>query len=283
MNWKGFHSRILLICVVFPALAVLILVLPQLTHLALNVVVVAATIIGAFETEAFFRGRGIPTSRRFAPLFSGTLPAFAWLEAAGFLPQGYLLLWTAGVCGIVMVRAIVFQRAAPLPALLSFVSSSFFVLLYPGFFLTYLVRISSLPSSSLCILYYFCLVFGNDMSAYFAGSLWGGSTRLNLPVSPQKSIVGFVAGLTGSLIVVILFHFLAPPFLPFGLPGKLLMGLAVGTLVIIGDLVESGLKRSGSVKDSGIIIPGRGGMLDSVDSMLLSAPLFYYLLSVGIR
>ncbi len=54
------------------------------------------------------------------------------------------------------------------------------------------------------------------------------------------------------------------------------MGVVVGLTVMLGDLLESGLKRSAGVKDSGIVIPGRGGILDSVDSMVLSAPLFYY-------
>jgi phosphatidate cytidylyltransferase len=123
-------------------------------------------------------------------------------------------------------------------------------------------------------------VFGNDMAAYFAGSLWGGSTRLGLPVSPQKSIVGFIAGVFGTLLVVITFHLAAPDFLPFGLPLKLLLGFGMGVLIILGDLVESGLKRSAGVKDSGIVIPGRGGVLDSVDSMLLSAPFLYYFLII---
>jgi phosphatidate cytidylyltransferase len=63
----------------------------------------------------------------------------------------------------------------------------------------------------------------------------------------------------------------------FGVLGNVLLGLLVGIAVIFGDLIESGLKRSARVKDSGIAIPGRGGMLDSIDSLLFSAPLYYYL------
>ena len=283
MNWKGFLSRIGLISIAFPLLVVLIFLLPGLTHLAFNIAIIAITIIGAFETEALMRARGIPSSRWFAPLFAGVLPALTYLEAAGMLPPEGLPLGTAAVFAVVLVRSIVFQRTATLPDLLSFVSSSFFVLLYPAFFLSFVVRLSSLPSASILIAFFLSLVFGNDMAAYFAGSLWGGSTRLGLPVSPQKSIVGFAAGLAGSLIAVLLYHFLAPDQLPFSFPSRLAMGLAVGVLVIVGDLVESGLKRSAGVKDSGIAIPGRGGVLDSVDSMLLSAPLFYYILSMGSR
>jgi phosphatidate cytidylyltransferase len=283
VNWKGFGFRIGLIAVTFPLLIIFIFFLPGFTHLAFNIALVAVTVIGAFESEALMRARGISTSRVFVPLFAGTLPALTYLEVAGIIPPEGLPLGTALVFSVVLVRSIVFQRTSTLPNILSFVSSSFFVLLYPGFFLSFIVRLSSLPSASILIAFFLSLVFGNDMSAYFAGSLWGGSTRLGLPVSPQKSVVGFTAGLLGSLIVVLLYHFLAPGSLPFSLAGRLFMGSAMGVLVIIGDLVESGLKRSAGVKDSGIAIPGRGGVLDSVDSMMLSAPLFYYILSMGSR
>jgi phosphatidate cytidylyltransferase len=283
VNWKGFFSRVLLIAIAFPVLATLIFLLPNLYHLGFNIVVIAATVIGAFETAALFRVRGIPTSRWFAPILSGTFPLVAYLEIAGLIPPGSLFLWITLSFGVLFVRAIVFQRSATLASILAFVSSSFFTLLYPAFFLTYLVRLSSLPSPALNILFFLCIVFGNDMSAYFVGSLWGSSTRLNLAVSPQKSVLGFLAGITGSLVVVLIFHALTPGYPPFGLPMNLLVGLILGVLTILGDLIESGLKRSAGVKDSGIIIPGRGGMLDSVDSMLLSAPLFYYLLTMAPR
>ncbi len=283
MNWKGFTSRILLVAIAFPVLIALIFFLPQLTHLGFNIAVVAVTVIGAFESEALMRSRGIPTSRWFAPLFSGALPALTWFEVAGIIPPEAVTLGTAGIFSVVLVRSIVFQRTATLPNIISFVSSSFFVLLYPGFFLSFIVRLSSLPSASVLIAFFLSLVFGNDMSAYFAGSLWGESTRLRLPVSPQKSAVGFAAGLAGSVIVVLLYHFIAPGSVPFGLPARICIGLATGALVIIGDLVESGLKRSAGVKDSGIAIPGRGGVLDSVDSMMLSAPFFYYVITMASR
>jgi phosphatidate cytidylyltransferase len=278
MNWKSFLSRISLVAVAFPILGVLIFVFPQLTHLGFNALVVGVATVGAFETETLFRSRGMPTSRWLVPILAGTLPAAAYLQTAGYLPAGIFGLWTVCAFGGVLAWALVLQRTATLPSFLSLVSGSFFTLLYPAFFMSYVVRLSALPHPSLSIAFYLCLVFGNDMSAYFAGSLWGASTRLNLPVSPQKSVVGFVAGLVGTMIVVFLFWVLAPPgYSRFGLGGTFLAALPIGLVTMLGDLIESGLKRSARVKDSGLAIPGRGGVLDSVDSMILSAPLFYYI------
>ncbi len=280
MNWKGFQTRILLVAIAFPILGVFIFVLPQLTHLGFNVLVAAVAAIGAFETESLLRSRKLPTSRWVVPAVAATLPISVYLEIAGLLPLGFARLWIMAAVGGVLVWAMVLQRTRTLSSFLSLVSSCLLTLIYPAFFMSYIVRLSSLPHPSLSIAFYLCLVFGNDMSAYFAGSLWGASTRLGLPVSPQKSAVGFIAGMVGTLIVVLLFRLLAPAgYSRFGLGGTLLAVLPVGALSILGDLIESGLKRSAGVKDSGIVIFGRGGVLDSVDSMLLSAPLFYYIFS----
>ena len=197
MNWKGFLSRVLLVGVTFPVLGVLILLLPYLHHLAFNLLVIGVTLMGALEMCALFRSRTIPTSRYLAPILAATLPIGAYLEVAGVISAAWMGVWLPAALGIILVRAVLFQEKRKLATVLAYASSSYFTFLYPALFLTWLVRISSLPEPSLSILFFMCLVFANDMCAYFAGSLWGSSTRLNLPVSPQKSVVGFAAGLVG--------------------------------------------------------------------------------------
>jgi phosphatidate cytidylyltransferase len=276
VNWKSFRSRVILVGIAFPLLGVIILLLPHVHHLGVNILVVRVSLLGGLEMAALFRARKIPTSDTLAPILGASLPAGVFLEVAGVLPAGWMGLWLPAALGIILIRAVLFHKDRNLTEVLAYASSSFFTFFYPGFFLTWIVRLSSLPEPSLSILFFLCLVFGNDMAAYFAGSLWGASTRLNLPVSPQKSAVGFAGGLFGSLVVVGLFLWLTPGFPRFGLPLDIVLGLSTGVTVILGDLLESGLKRSAGVKDSGIVIPARGGILDSVDSMILTAPLFYY-------
>jgi phosphatidate cytidylyltransferase len=278
VNWKGFLIRIVLVGVAFPVFAVLILALPQLHHLGFNVIVVLATVTGAFEMSALFRARKIPTSSVLAPVLAAAFPIGAWLEVGGYVPAAWMGIWMPAAVGILLMRAVFFRGGRKLSTVLAYASSSVFTFFYPGFFLAWIVRLSGLPEPSLSILFFLCLVFGNDMSAYFAGSLWGASTRLKLAISPKKSIVGFAAGLLGSLIVVGLFAFIVPDFPRFGIPARLALGLCTGATVILGDLLESGMKRSAGVKDSGGVIPGRGGMLDSIDSMIFTAPLLYYVI-----
>ncbi len=278
MNWRSFLVRLLLVVVAFPVFAVLIFLLPHLHHLAFNALVVAATVAGAFEMASLFRARGIPTSTMLAPILAAAFPIGAYLEVCGLFSPAWMGMWLPAAVGIILVRAVFFHGERKLSTVLAFTSSSVFTFFYPGFFLAWIVRFSGLAEPSLAILYFLCLVFGNDMLAYFAGSLWGSTTRLNLTISPQKSILGFVAGIVGSLLIVGIFQLAVPAFPRFGVGLKIVLGFLAGVTVIVGDLLESGLKRSASVKDSGGIIPGRGGILDSVDSMIFTAPLYYYVL-----
>ena len=120
-----------------------------------------------------------------------------------------------------------------------------------------------------------------DTFAYVIGSLFG-RHPLRSPVSPKKSIEGSVAGLLGALITAwILGRYWARGW---ELWQVLLCGLFVGAASQLGDLFESLLKRDSAVKDSGNIIPGHGGFLDRVDSLLFSfAALYYFLLWVIFR
>ena len=276
MNWRGFLIRILLVGVAFPVFAVLIFLLPQFHHLGLNIIVVFATITGAFEMAALFRARKIPTSALLAPVLAAAFPIGAYLEVWGYFPPAWMGIWMPTAVGILLMRAVFFRGGRKLTTVLAYASSSVFTFFYPGFFLAWIVRLSGLPDPSLSIVFFLCLVFGNDMAAYFAGTLWGASSRLNLEVSPKKSILGFAAGLLGSFIVIGLFALVVPNFPRFGIPVRLALGFCTAVTVILGDLLESGMKRSAGVKDSGGVIPGRGGMLDSIDSMIFTAPLFYY-------
>jgi phosphatidate cytidylyltransferase len=279
VNWKGFAVRIAMVAVALPLIGVLVFLLPWRTHLALNLVIAAVSVIGSLEVVGLLGARRIPVSRILAPALAGSLPVAAYLQAAGIVPGVELhLLWTIAVAGIILVRAIIFQRTATLRGLLAYAGASLLAVLYPAFFLSFVTRMTGLAQPSLAVAFFLCVIFGDDMLAYFAGSLWGRSTCLHLAVSPNKSAVGFAGGVAGAAIVALLFHWLADGFPHRGLWLDLAIAVAIGIVGIVGDLVESGLKRSAGVKDSGVIIPGRGGILDSVDSIALAAPLCYCLL-----
>jgi phosphatidate cytidylyltransferase len=130
------------------------------------------------------------------------------------------------------------------------------------------------------ILYTLLLVWMCDTAAYFVGIRWG-RHRMSPYLSPKKSWEGAAAGLLTSIALAIgLVPLLALP-LSYGCAA--LLGALVGTFGQVGDLAESLLKRQAGVKDSGRLIPGHGGMLDRVDSLLFVAPLVYYFLQWTLR
>jgi phosphatidate cytidylyltransferase len=136
-----------------------------------------------------------------------------------------------------------------------------------------------LPHSPTLIVAFLCVVFANDSLAWAAGMLFGRTNRGVFAVSPNKSVAGFVAGLAASVGVgLALAAYLPAVFTASRFPplvSGLVLGLSTGVAAVLGDLAESAFKRSADVKDSGSLIPGRGGILDSIDSLALSAPVFY--------
>ena len=95
-------------------------------------------------------------------------------------------------------------------------------------------------------------------------------------ISPKKTVEGSLGGLLFSVLGALA----CKSFLPFGYGQLILTALGLGVLGQLGDLSESLLKRDCQIKDSGSIFPGMGGVLDQIDSLLFTAPVFYFYLSV---
>jgi phosphatidate cytidylyltransferase len=273
-----FLFRLLTFVVGLPLFYVLIFLLPHLHHLAFNALAVAASLLGGLELGRLLDGRGIPYARPAAWL-GALLPAAAYLEAAGWLPAGALWAALVALLAAALAQTVWVRSKEGLAPLLALASGTVLVLLYPGLFLAFVVRLSGLRQASLALGFFFCLVFVNDTLAYLGGILARGWSRLHWPVSPNKSAVGFACGLAGAAGTSLACRALFPSFLPVSYAAAAVLGLAIGGLTILGDLVESAFKRSGGVKDSSWLIPGRGGVLDSIDSWLLAAPA--YLLFFG--
>lgn len=121
-----------------------------------------------------------------------------------------------------------------------------------------------------------------DVGAYFVGKLWG-KRKLAPVLSPKKTvegaIAGFVCAVGMSMIMSMLGKSIAPTAFNLPLSESLFLGILIGVLAQIGDLAESLLKRDAVVKDSNTL-PGLGGVLDMVDSLLLTAPIVYFYLKI---
>lgn len=117
--------------------------------------------------------------------------------------------------------------------------------------------------------------WASDTFAYFVGRAVGKTPFCS--VSPKKSFEGAVGGFVGCFLVV---FFLSNKFMELNLWQAVIIALAVAVAAPIGDLIESIIKRSFDIKDSGKIFPGHGGVLDRFDSLLFTAPVVYYMLLI---
>lgn len=158
---------------------------------------------------------------------------------------------------------------------LSKISYTLLTVFYCGFLITFISRMTILPNSKYIITLFLIFVFMCDSFAWFFGILFGKSTRGFVAASPNKSLVGFAGGVAGSIACGLLLKLMLPSVFTISYKNLIILGLITSIAAIVGDLIESVFKRSCDVKDSGNLIPGRGGVLDSIDSILIAAPIFY--------
>ena len=115
-------------------------------------------------------------------------------------------------------------------------------------------------------------VMASDTAQYYSGRLFG-RRKLAPAVSPKKTVEGAVGGVVvGTLVLAVGGAWWLPQIAPVA---RVLLGLAIAIVGIVGDLFESMLKRSANMKDSSDLIPGHGGVLDRIDALLFAAPVYY--------
>lgn len=159
------------------------------------------------------------------------------------------------------------------------VEKSIFVFLYATVLLSYVFRVRSMESGAFYFVFILISSWGNDICAYFVGSAIG-KHKFSPKVSPNKSVEGFIGGIAGAFILGYLYAIVFRQFIEFSL-SPLYSGIiaALGCIpAVIGDLAASAIKRDNEIKDYGDLIPGHGGIVDRIDSLLFTAPIIYYLI-----
>ncbi len=257
-----------------------------LTAIAGIPVILAAAYFGGLWFSALILAIGLLAQLEVASLF-GRADARPFLPVA--LVLGTLLVarhwlphWEVAAM-IVSVGTILALPFIPGDRMALRVASTFFVVVYPVWLISFLadVRLGvgiSAPDDQLMRLtvLVFVLIWTSDTISYYAGSAVG-KTPFFPSVSPKKTWEGFLGGVAGTTVVCILAKTLTLVDLSWLDVAAFVLICGVGGP--LGDLVESRLKRSVEMKDSGSILPGHGGMLDRFDSVLICAPLVWMYLA----
>jgi len=148
-------------------------------------------------------------------------------------------------------------------------------ILYVGWLLSHFVALRGLDEGRNWVFLALFATFGSDTAAFFAGRALG-RHHLAPGISPGKTWEGAIAGILGAIIVSLLFTIPSPLSLPLGYGQAIVLGLLVSLFGQLGDLIESLLKRNMGVKDSGRLLPGHGGALDRIDSVVFAGVVVYY-------
>ncbi|HKL57096.1 MAG TPA: phosphatidate cytidylyltransferase [Sphaerochaeta sp.] len=271
-------QRILTTVIAVPALFSLIFFLPHYGFLALALLAMLTAGLATMELKAlYFKAEGAKIN--FPSWMAALLPFAQWLEIA-FLPQLPLLELTLVIMALVIYTTELSSGPKDEYAkTFSRIGGASLLLIYPGLLLTFIMRLTALPQASAFLLLFFLLVFGNDVFAFLFGMSLGKNNKGIIKVSPNKSIAGFVGGTVSTMVLALAFCLFYPGVKALvSIPQALLLGLLTSVSANIGDLIESAFKRAAKAKDSGNLIPGRGGLLDSIDSLLASAPVYWLLL-----
>ncbi len=145
-------------------------------------------------------------------------------------------------------------------------------IIYIPVFLSFLVFIRNSPNGALWIIWLWLIIGASDTGAYYCGTYFG-KKPLAPKISPNKTIEGAAGGIAAAVIVGVIFGWIYIPGISF-MP-LLLFAAITSVAGQMGDLFESALKRKGCIKDSGIILPGHGGLLDRIDGLIFAAPVAF--------
>jgi phosphatidate cytidylyltransferase len=174
--------------------------------------------------------------------------------------------------------------ASPIEGVLRDSAASVFALIYTGFTLIAVPALRASEDGKSLVTFLLCAVWAGDVVALYVGRSIG-KRKLAPKLSPNKTWEGAIGSLAGSLLVtgglIALAQQLAKRDInSLAFPGSIahwmLLAVIVNIAAQVGDLAESGLKRSAGVKDSGTLLPGHGGILDRIDALLLAAPVLWY-------
>tara|TARA_A100001388_G_scaffold50635_1_gene34141 strand:- start:1883 stop:2740 length:858 start_codon:yes stop_codon:yes gene_type:complete len=214
-----------------------------------------------------------------------------YLETIGFLnteiSNSILPICSVGICTWLLLQ--------PKPGTISDIAASIFGLFYLGFLPSYWIKLRALESSvsntsngfklveifsnssGLTLTLTSCfLIVAFDIGSYFVGKSFG--RRSLSPISPSKTIEGLIGGITCCILLATSFAIFLDWQNPFLI--GVLYGILISIMALVGDLIESMMKRDARIKDSGTFLPGHGGILDRIDSYIFTPSVIYYLIII---
>lgn len=265
------RTRIITASIMAPITLACVFLLPPLGY---SFFVGAVLVVAAWEWANF---AGLSANNRFvySAIFAATLAGVL------FLPTVPILMMSLAWWLLALILVLGYPKLTTLWGNKTVISVIGFVVLVPAF--TSLNQLKHFSDSDYLICLLFFLIWGADIGAYFSGKAFG-KRKLAPNVSPGKSWAGFVGGVTTAVIIAILMslYFASPSLGTLTGATFILICALVAVISVLGDLTISMFKRHRDIKDASNLLPGHGGFLDRIDSLLSAGPVFtLYLLNAN--
>ncbi len=267
-----FIHRVMTSLAITAIAAVIIFVTPAWTF---AIFITIFIVLGLNEFFSLAENKQIGVNKKLGIILGTVVPLATYFDYK--IPQDWFFVFIPLICLIIFI--IQFTKRDN-RAILS-ISTILFGLVYVSWFLSFLIRVRTMPLGTellrrQLIAYLILVTKSGDIGAYIIGSSLGRHSLIPR-ISPKKTVEGMLGGLVFSIIVSLACIGFLPSFSFWRL---FILGLFLGALAQVGDLSESLIKRDCGVKDSGKTLPGLGGILDATDSIIFTAPIFYFYVKV---
>lgn len=266
-------SRLVTAIVVLPFLIASILI-PWLQPLFVAMAG-AAMVIALYEFWLLAKRRDLKPDVTAGYLASAAIFTVFYLNTPGEVPELLIIQWVIILLTVgVLIAATL--RGAPYDKMIASSGATVLGVLYVVLLGGHLVAVRTGFEQALSadlLSFFFLVIMGSDTGAFYVGRAFG-KHKLAPTISPGKTWEGFAGGLVLAIAFAVLSHFWFFRELP--LKWAIPLAIVMSIIGIFGDLVESALKRGAGAKDAAKILPGHGGLLDRLDSLLFNAPVIYY-------
>jgi len=271
---KNLRDRLFTVFLGVPLVLGMIFFVPQYNFIVFSIFLIIMTVAGSFEMSRMLFGKVTAIG-----YLASLLPLVQYLQGIlKFNPQIPDIIYVSLLLLSFMIEIKTGEKDN-FKQSLERAGKNALLITYPGYLISFFLRLLAIEGiTSYAVMMFLVLVFGNDIFAYVFGRLFGKNNKGIVKVSPNKSVAGFVGSFFSAIALSFGFYAIFKGNLPYiSVLFRIALGAGVSIAANIGDLIESVFKRSAGVKDSGNIFPGRGGALDSMDSEIASAPLFFLL------
>jgi phosphatidate cytidylyltransferase len=271
-------TRILTAAIALPILIASIVLPSYIPDTVWLFVAIAAFGLAAGLFEFYSLSKKLELKADASVAYLGAMALFVvfLLDAPATAPDLVMMVLAAFVIAVLITQTFRFQK--DFSKMLTGVGVTILGVMYIAFLGGYLVAtrvgFESHPYLSTHLLgYFFLVLMGSDSGAYFAGKALG-KHKLIPKISPGKTWEGLIGGLVAAAAFAALATFWFFPELPYQI--SIPLAVVMSGVGVLGDLAESAIKRGSNTKDAASILPGHGGFLDRLDSLLLNAPILYY-------